>query len=195
MDDDGALWSRSRLGDADALGVLFERHARAIRTYCFRRTGDVAAADDLTSATFLEAWRRRDVALDADSVLPWLYGVATNVVRNHRRSLNRFRVAIARMPRERDQPDFAPDAHERVACEQQMRDVLDIVRRLPRAEQEVLALCAWQGLDATDAAAALGLAPASVRARLSRARRRVATLSGDDHNVRPTVAPQERSPR
>jgi RNA polymerase sigma-70 factor (ECF subfamily) len=76
-----------------------------------------------------------------------------------------------------------------------MRDVLDIVRRLPRAEQEVLALCAWQGLDATDAAAALGLAPASVRARLSRARRRVATLSGDDHNVRPTVAPQERSPR
>ncbi len=81
---DAALWLRSRDGDADAFGLLFERHATAIYNFCFRRIGDWAAAEDLLSIVFLEAWRRRDKELPPDKVLPWLYGIATNVVRNRR---------------------------------------------------------------------------------------------------------------
>jgi DNA-directed RNA polymerase specialized sigma24 family protein len=76
------LWARSRLGDTDAFGLLFERHARAIYNYCFRRTGDWAVAEDLLSVVFLEAWRRRNKDLPEGKVLPWLFGIATNVVRN-----------------------------------------------------------------------------------------------------------------
>ena len=36
---DSVLWARSRLGD-DAFAPLFERHAKAIYNYCFRRIGD-----------------------------------------------------------------------------------------------------------------------------------------------------------
>lgn len=64
------LWERIRVGDADAFGVLFARHARAIYNYCFRRTADWALAEDLTSIVFLEAWRRRDKELRPDKVLP-----------------------------------------------------------------------------------------------------------------------------
>ncbi len=39
-------------------GLLFQRHARAIYNYCFRRVGSWAAAEDLVSIVFLEAWRR-----------------------------------------------------------------------------------------------------------------------------------------
>ena len=56
---DSVLWARSRAGDADAFALLFERHAKAIYNYCFRRIGDWGAAEDLLSVVFLEAWRRR----------------------------------------------------------------------------------------------------------------------------------------
>jgi DNA-directed RNA polymerase specialized sigma24 family protein len=77
----------SRAGDADAFGLLFDRHAKAIYNYCFRRIGSRATAQDLLSMVFLEAWRRRDKELPPDKVLPWLYGIATNVVRHQRRSV------------------------------------------------------------------------------------------------------------
>jgi RNA polymerase sigma-70 factor, ECF subfamily len=64
---------RELLRTPSGFGRLFERHGRAVYNYCFRRTADWSAAEDLTSVVFLEAWRRRkDLRLDGDSLLPWL---------------------------------------------------------------------------------------------------------------------------
>ena len=53
---DGELWSLAARGrDGEAFGMLFERHANAVYTHCFRRTGSWSAAEDLTSVVFLEA--------------------------------------------------------------------------------------------------------------------------------------------
>lgn len=170
---DGTLWARARSGDEGAFGLLFERHARAIYNYCFRRTGDWATAEDLLSAVFLEAWRRRDQELDAEKVLPWLYGVATNVVRNRRRSQRRWAAALARFPAPQPEPDFASAADERVDDERTMRGALARLGSLPRREQDVFALCAWLELSYEEAAAALGIPVGTVRSRLSRARARL----------------------
>jgi DNA-directed RNA polymerase specialized sigma24 family protein len=88
---DHELWRRAAAGDPEAFGLLYERHARAIYNYLFRRCGDWSVAEDLTSVVFLEAFRRRaDATVAEGKVLAWLYGVATNVVRNQRRSLRRY---------------------------------------------------------------------------------------------------------
>jgi RNA polymerase sigma-70 factor (ECF subfamily) len=87
--DDSVLWSRARTGDSDAFGMLFERHARTIYNYCFRRVANWDTAEDLVSIVFLEAWRRLDKPLPSGKELPWLYGIATNVIRNRRRAERR----------------------------------------------------------------------------------------------------------
>jgi RNA polymerase sigma factor (sigma-70 family) len=134
-------------------------------------------AEDLTSIVFLEAWRRRgDVALDRDSALPWLYGVATNVLRNRRRSQWRHRSALERLPRECGE-DFTDDADARLDDERRMRSVLRSMSSLPKREQDVLALCAWAELSYEEAATALGLPVGTVRSRLSRARARMRELA------------------
>ena len=170
---DASLWAKARRGDADAFGVLFDRHAKAIYNYFFRATADWTAADDLLSIVFLEAWRRRDKHLDEGYVLPWLFGIATNVLRNRRRSERRFAAALRRLPKPEPEPDFSPAAEDRIDDERRMQQGLDLLHELPEREQEVFALCAWMELSYEDAALALGLPIGTVRSRLSRARARL----------------------
>jgi RNA polymerase sigma-70 factor (ECF subfamily) len=170
---DDELWRLVQGGDAEAFGELFERHAPFIHRCCFRRTGDWARAEDLTSITFLEAWRRRDVSVGPDKVLPWLVGIASNVLRNERRALRRYAAALARIPDRTVELDFADDVGERVRCEEETRALLAALRSLPRREHEALALVVWEGLSHADAAFALGVAEQTVRSRLFRARRRL----------------------
>jgi RNA polymerase sigma factor (sigma-70 family) len=161
---------RSGEGDTGAFALLFERHAKAIYNYCFRRVGDCSAAEDLLSVVFLEAWRRRDKQLPPGKVLPWLYGIATNVVRNRRRSERRYRAALARVPAAEPAADFAEEAVDRVDDERQLRRALALLARLPRRQQDVFVLCAWSGLSYEDAAFALRVPVSTVRSRLARAR-------------------------
>jgi RNA polymerase sigma-70 factor (ECF subfamily) len=174
--DDSTLWTRSRAGDADAFTLLFRRHAKSIYNYCFRRLGDWSAAEDALSIVFLEAWRRRGKELPPDKVLPWLYGVATNVLRNRRRAERRLRAALARLPQPPAERDFSDDADERLDDEQRMKQALDLLAKLPSRQQDVVVLCAWLELSYEDAALALGLPVGTVRSRLSRARQRLREL-------------------
>jgi RNA polymerase sigma factor (sigma-70 family) len=170
---DDLLWRKARLGDTEAFGLLFERHAGNIYGYCFRRTGDWALAEDLTSVTFLEAWRRRDVDLLPGKVTAWLFGIATNVLRGQRRALRRYAAALKRFPDIESEHDFAADVVNRIDAERKMHDVLSVISELPAREQEVVALIAWQGLSQIDVAFALGVPAATVRTRLLRARVRL----------------------
>ena len=185
---DRELWQQAREGSAPAFGVLFERHAGRIYNYCFRRTGDWAMAEDLTSTTFLVAWRGRGRApLEAESALPLLYGIATNVLRNQRRSLRRRREAFARVPLERnEEPDFAEESPTQLDDRAAMRELLQLFARLPRREQDVVALCDWSGLSYEDAAVALDIPIGTVRSRLARGRKRLrelATATGPEEDT------------
>jgi RNA polymerase sigma-70 factor (ECF subfamily) len=174
---DADLWTRSRAGDCDAFGALFERHAKAVYNFCFRRLGSWATAEDMLSVVFMEAWRRRDKDLPPDKVLPWLYGIATNVVRNQRRSERRHAAALRRVPAPAAEPDFAGISEERLDDEWQAQGALDVLRRLPRREQDVFVLCVWVELSYEDAAIALRVPVGTVRSRLSRARARLRELN------------------
>lgn len=176
---DRDLWVAAVGGDAEAFGVLFERHSRAVYNFAFRWTANWATAEDTASDVFLTAWRRRsDVVFttESGSVLPWLLGVATNQLRNQRRGKRRAAAAIARLDPRDDQSDFSDDVLGRMADEAQMAKVRSVVEQLAEHERDVLALCAWAGLDYEEAAIALGLPVGTIRSRLSRARAHVREL-------------------
>ncbi|MEU1392801.1 MULTISPECIES: RNA polymerase sigma factor [unclassified Nonomuraea] len=174
MSTDLELWCRAAEGDGEALGALFDRYARDVYNHCFRRTADWSAAEDLTSVVFLEAWRRRgEVRISRESALPWLLGVANNVLRNRRRSLRRHKAALEQLPAQAYEPDPAEDVAGRIDDERRMRKILTVMDRLPPADREVLTLCVWSELTYEEAAVALGVPVGTVRSRLSRARSRL----------------------
>lgn len=175
MASDLELLERVRSGDADAFGDLYERHARAVQSYCLWRTADLPAAEDATATVFLEAWRKRHrLTLSTDSAAPLLLGIANNVVRRQWRSQRRHRDAVERM-RSAGQilSDLEAEAIARVDAIQQLREGGEAIRGLPRREREVLALLAWSDLSYGEIAKALGLPVGTVRSRLARARERL----------------------
>jgi DNA-directed RNA polymerase specialized sigma24 family protein len=59
LSTDTELWQRAAAGDRAAFGELFERHVAAVWNHAYRLTAPWAQAEDLTSSTFLLAWRKR----------------------------------------------------------------------------------------------------------------------------------------
>ncbi len=192
MASDRDLWERTRSGDAEAFGDLYERHARAVQSYCLWRTADLQAAEDATATVFLEAWRKRGrLTLSTDSAAPLLLGIANNVLRRQWRSQRRYRDALERvrsvgptLPR-----DIEAEAIARVDAIQQLRDGGEAIRQLPRREREVLALLAWSDLSYGEIAEALGLPVGTVRSRLARARTRLGDAFPDPTAARPAEEP------
>jgi RNA polymerase sigma factor (sigma-70 family) len=171
---DDELWERAADGDVDAFGALFVRHAPGVRAFCLRRTADPAAADDLTSIVFLEAWRlRARVRIEPDAVRAWLLGVAVNSLRNHWRSRRRHAAALARLRVDRAEPDEIDRAAERLDAAARLRAARDALAGLRPQERDVLTLIAWGELDYEGVAVALDIPVGTVRSRLSRARRRL----------------------
>jgi RNA polymerase sigma-70 factor (ECF subfamily) len=75
------------------------------------------------------------------------------------------------------EPDFAEEALMRVDDEREMRRLVELLSKLPRREQDVIALCDWSGLSYDDAAHALHVPIGTVRSRLARGRRRLQELA------------------
>jgi RNA polymerase sigma-70 factor (ECF subfamily) len=153
--------------------ALFDRHAPRIHRYLARRVGQ-QIADDLVAETFLAAFsKRRRYDLSHHDASPWLYGIATNLVGQHRREEARqYRIRQAAPP-EPEQPGHA----ERVAAAvtaQAMRTLLAAaLAELAPPDRDVLLLIAWEQLTYTETARAVGVPVGTVRSRLHRARQQV----------------------
>ncbi|MBO3679434.1 RNA polymerase sigma factor [Streptomyces sp. NEAU-YJ-81] len=173
-----SLRIRVRAGDPDAFGQLFDECASVVYRHAVRLTGDWGMADDIVSLTFLEAWRLRERLLPGDgSLRPWLLGIATNVTRNTTRAARRHQAALAKLPPPDPVPDFADEVTRRLADTEELAAAQKALRTMRRGEREVFTLCVWEGLDAATVAEALGVATGTVRARLSRARKRLRKLT------------------
>jgi RNA polymerase sigma factor (sigma-70 family) len=167
--DDAAIIELSRQ-EPEQFAVLFDRHAPFIHRYLARRAGR-EVADDLVAETFLAAFAKRDrYDLGHADARPWLYGIATNLVSQHRRDEARqYRIRQAALA----EPDL-PGHADRVAADvtaQAMRTLLSTaLAALPAGDRDVLLLIAWEQLTYQEVSRALAIPVGTVRSRLNRAR-------------------------
>ncbi|MGC0417728.1 RNA polymerase sigma factor [Embleya sp. AB8] len=170
-----------RAGDPAAFRELYQAHHRIVYAHAYRSTGDWAAAEDVVSLTFLEAWRLRERLRDeSETPLPWLMGIAINVLRNRHRAARRHRHAMARSPGRTLVPDIADEVVTRIDESERLAAARAALRRLRRTDREVFMLCVCSELTYAEAAQALGLPVGTVRSRLSRARVRLRALADEE---------------
>jgi RNA polymerase sigma-70 factor, ECF subfamily len=141
--------------------ALYERHREPVMRYALRRVGPDHAAD-VVAETFLVALRKPD-SVPTDNELPWLYAVARNHIRNHRRTEQKWFSVDAAATQSRDYTTDVPAG----------LDLRSAFARLDFDDAEVLRLIAWEGLAPRAAATVLGCSAPTFRVRLHRARRRL----------------------
>jgi RNA polymerase sigma factor (sigma-70 family) len=170
---DDAVTIEASLSDPERFAALFDRHAALIHRYIARRT-DPAIADDLVAETFLAAFRRRQrFDLSCRDARPWLYGIATNLIGQHRRDeLRQIRIRRVIQP-DLDSPGHADQVAAKVTASATKAVLARALADLPAAERDVLLLIAWEQLTYDETAAALRIPVGTVRSRLSRARTRL----------------------
>ena len=187
--DDAAVVARS-LRDPDQFAAIYERYFAEIYRYVAGRLGR-EVADDLAAETFFVAFRKRDRVDPAlGRVRPWLYGIATILVGQHRREETRRYLALARVGRR--VPAFAESHDERVAdavaAERLGRQLATALAGLGQGDRDVLVLAAIGELSHQEIAVALDIPYGTVGSRLNRARRAVRTALGE---IGPTLELRE----
>jgi RNA polymerase sigma-70 factor, ECF subfamily len=150
---------------------LYERHLRAVASYVARRTGS-ELSEDLTAEVFVRAFRRRAVFRDEHgTALPWLLGIANNLIADHRRAERRRlemlrRLATTRLvPSETSVGALSPE-------------LVGELLRLPPADRDTLLLVVWGELSYAEAATALSVPIGTIRSRIARARERLGSAVG-----------------
>ncbi|GAA4604360.1 RNA polymerase sigma factor [Actinoallomurus liliacearum] len=169
---------------------LWDTHYDDVLRYAARRV-DHETARDIAAETFVVVWRRRG-DIPPDRPFPWLLNVARNVLANEMRS-HRRRARL--WDRLRGDSARAPAADVASGLAEGSR-VAAGLSRLSARDREVLQLIGWDGLDARDAATAVGCSVKTFSVRLHRARRRLsAALAEIDAADRPAPAapPLQRS--
>ena len=178
---DAAAIGRS-LDDPGEFYVIADRHLGAIHSYLQRRVG-VDLADDLAAETFAEAFSSRArFQLERPSALPWLYGIAANLLRSQRRLEERRLRAYGRAVSEAPHRSNWESVDERLDARATRPALALALAGLSARNREVLLLFAWAELSYEEIAQALDISPGTVRSRLNRARTSVAralTAAGD----------------
>jgi len=150
---------------------LYEWFVDDVYRFVARRLGPELAFD-VTADTFRIAYERLS-SFDPQqgSERGWLYGIAMNVIRNHRRAEHRRLGALARIARDATATDETfgrvedgIDAHSRLAR------VLDLVAELSADDRDLLLLYAWERCSYHDIAASMQIPVGTVRSRLNRIR-------------------------
>ncbi|GIG85882.1 RNA polymerase sigma factor [Plantactinospora endophytica] len=176
---DAAVIERS-VRDPESFAVIFDRHAPSIHRYLRRRLG-AEVADDMVAETFLAAFRRRERFDTAHpDARPWLYGIATNVVGQHRREEEReYRLRQAHLPATSEAP-YADRVATAVTAQSLRQVLFGALAGLSNGDRDVLLLVAWEELTYDEVAAALDIPVGTVRSRLNRVRRLLrAELGGE----------------
>ncbi|MCC3278621.1 RNA polymerase sigma factor [Arthrobacter sp. zg-Y40] len=172
MKTDKEIVELSRSGPS-IFGELYDRHAPDIYRYAARRAGDFAA-EDVMAETFLIAFERRaGFTGPAEAVRPWLFGIATNLLRRHHRAEARMLRALVRNSSRGDTADGLAAVDEQVDADADRSRIGAALQALAPIDREAILLYAWADLTYDGIATATGVPMGTVRSRINRARRKL----------------------
>jgi len=170
---------RARQRDADAFAGLIRRYERVALSVAFSVLGNADAAGDVVQDAFLRAWERLGDLKEPARFATWLCGIARNLAIDvHRRgrhvklSIDAAGSTAASLVEDRWPTDPADELDRR----EQQAMVATALQSLDEVTRPAVILRYYDGLSSKEIGEVLGMSPAAVDMRLSRARQQLKTL-------------------
>ena len=197
---EGELIRRAQDGDAEAFGLLFEKHKARVYALCLRMTRNTAEAEDLMQEAFLHVFRKLS-AFRADSALStWLYRVTVNTVLMHFRKKSLSVVSMER-PKDKDEghamPREFPMTDSRLTGTVERMALSRALAELPNGYRRIFLLHEVAGYEHREIAKFLGCSIGNSKSQLHKARQRMRELmtwAGSTQGTRSARKRDESSP-
>lgn len=175
-----ALVERARRKkDAEAFAALIRQFERMALSVAYGMLGDASAAGDVAQEAFIRAWERLDDLREPERFKTWLCGIVRNMAidalrrRKPAEPLGPTNVALA--------PErWTANPMEEVDRRENARRVAEAIASLDEASRLVVTMRYYEDLSSKEIAEALGMTPAAVDMRLSRARKQLRALLEDE---------------
>jgi RNA polymerase sigma-70 factor, ECF subfamily len=179
--NEAELITAARQGNTAAWEGLVSTYQEPVFRLAYLLLGDPDEAQDIAQETFIRAYHalpRFDLSYP---LRPWLLRIASNLTKNHHRSVGRFFAALTRFAREPESSSLdSADA-----------DLLwQAIRKLESHHQQALYLRYFMDMSETEMAQTLDIAPGTVKSRLHRAQRSLRELIARDY---PDLQPESSS--
>ena len=168
---------RAAKTDPASFRRLYERYATRVHGFHRRRTGEDAAAHDLTAETFAQAWLSRGRFRDQaeGSAGPWLFAIARHVLAASVRRGRLERSARARL----GLLEHAERRAEPLPEPAWLEGLDEAIAELPEGQRDAIALRVVGELDYEDVAGRLGITPQAARVRVHRGLRTLRSRLND----------------
>ncbi len=165
-DHDFDLVRQIAAGDDDALRELYAVHGQRLYAYAARVTGDLAMAEDVVQESLIAVWKSAGRFRGEGRVLAWLLSIV------HHKALTAIRIqSPVTLDEQVDQlADTSPLPDERIALNEQRRQLRTSLGRLSLEHRTVLELVFYQGLSLSEAAQICDCPMGTIKSRLSYAK-------------------------
>ena len=161
--------------DNAKLEALYRAYGQHVYAYCCRRTS-MDEAKDAVADVFIVALRRIDAVPHDDEALPWLYGVARNVLANRNRSQRRRVRLVAKIAGRYE--GSVPGPEPQIVRNEEYEDLIGALSKLSDKDQEILRLVEWEGLSREQVAGMFFVSRAAIDKRICRAYKKMANTLG-----------------
>jgi RNA polymerase sigma factor (sigma-70 family) len=161
---DQRLVEHVRAGSHRAFETLFDRHHRAVLSFCAHMLGSQEEAEDAAQQTFLVAYRDLVRTAEPVALRPWLYGIARHRCLVARRERRRRPIGVV------DEPGRSYDLTAEVGMRDDIRAVFADVARLPDEQRAALVLAELGDLSHEEIARVVGCPRGKIKALVFQAR-------------------------
>lgn len=152
------------------LGGLARSSEKKLRCFINKRVFNRADVDDLMQMTYLEAWRNQHKFMGASKPETWLFGIATNLVSNHFKTLYSQPHCAVLEESGIESLEHGHDPSQVSEHQRLLGRTLEAIDRLSVDMRAVIDLVVDSDISYQDAALQLGVPIGTVRSRLARAR-------------------------
>jgi RNA polymerase sigma-70 factor (ECF subfamily) len=164
---DGLAMARLAAGEAFALNEIMERWRSRLLTYLLRFTGNESTALDLAEETFVQVYLARTKFQVGKAFPAWLFGIASNLARNHLRWRRRH---PSHPVEEADQIAAGADPSQTTQSKERQYAVRAAIAALPEELRDAILFSEYEGFSHAEIAAITGCSAKAVERRLSKAR-------------------------
>lgn len=166
--NDAALFEAMARGDLGSLGVLFDRHHEALRQFVLRAAPNSADADDIVQETFLTATNAAGSFDGRASGLPFLIGIAVQLIRRRKRTFTRLRALYDAFAVAPTTPKPTPE--DRLHQAREEASLQAAIGKLSEERRLVLVMVEYNGLTGVEVAGIIGVPVGTIWRRLHEAR-------------------------